>query len=460
MNLKEFLRYRCEKPLYALIGDPVEHSVSPEMHTGIYKADGIEAKYIPIHLKPDEMPAFIEAARRKLKGFNVTIPYKTEIIKYLDIVEGTAGSLKSVNTVLVENGKLAGFNTDIIGVEETLSRNGVSAEGKNAVILGNGGASRTIAFVLCNNGASVTVCGRDIERVKSFIDDLSLKNADINAASFGYLDLRKIDILVNATPVGMFPKEDALPADINIAPNLSFVYDTIYNPLETKLIKYAKNAGIRCANGLSMLIAQGVASDEIWFGRKISEAAVTNAHQTLAARVAAKRLAEKHGKRNIVLAGFMGCGKTTVGKVLSKRLGFTFYDLDRKIEKEEGKSITEIFASYGEEYFRALEYKYIQGLAALTNNVISLGGGAILRRDNFEVLTPNGLVVYLKAGTEFLYNNIKKGKNRPLMKTEDPKKRVIELFEERRPLYEAHCNISVNAEKDVENVADDIINML
>jgi len=458
MNFKEFLEYKTDKPLYALIGNPVEHSVSPELHNFVFENERIDAEYISICIEDDEFDLFIENAKQRLMGFNVTIPYKTKIMKYLDEIDEKADKLKSVNTVKISNGRLLGYNTDINGIESTLKKSRLKLKDKRVVMAGNGGVAKTIAYYVLNSGAELKVFGRNLEKVNDFIKGLDSAKKNVQGDIFDNFCLQDADIFINATPVGMYPNEDD---GFNIdSKRLKFIFDTIYNPLETKLIKNAKEKGKRCSNGLNMLIIQAVEADKIWFNREIRESIIKKLHNKLAADVASKRLKDKYKKDNIVLTGFMGCGKTTVGKALARRMGYKFYDLDRVIEEDQKMTINEIFEKFGEEYFRQLESQYIKNLSQLKGYVLSTGGGALLSEINYKNAERAGLVIYLKSDLEFLYKNLSGSSNRPLLNTPDPKTRIKELLEKREPIYEKHCNLIVDAQKPIEWVVRDIIHSI
>ncbi len=449
MNLNELMTYNSKTPLFAVIGDPVEHSVSPLLHKTLYQADAIDADYTSFHITDDMLCEFTDIARKKLCGFNVTIPHKSAIIPYLDEIDETARLMNSVNTVKVINGRLYGYNTDILGVIATLENNNIDIKGKSVCILGSGGAAKSVVYALLNQGAEITLARRKNSTTPCFADDIpSVKVTTLD-------NLPNADIIINTTPVGM----TATCADTPIADlpeKCSFVFDLIYTPLETMLLKKAAEKGIKCENGLYMLLIQGVRADEIWLDRKISENAITATSDILEAGVVKNRLAHLR-KSSIFLSGFMGCGKSTVGKALSDKLGFSFVDADAEIVKTAGMSINDIFEKYGEEHFRKLETDVLKKLSACTDTVIAGGGGAMVKAQNFDAVKDNSLVIYMDADEDFLYNNISKSDERPLMKTPDPKGRIHELLESRKTNYEIHNHISINASMPVDAVVYEIM---
>ncbi len=449
MNLNELKNHNLKTPLFAVIGDPVEHSVSPILHKTIYEADGIDATYIALHITADMLSEFTDIARRKLCGFNVTIPHKSAIIPYLDEVDETARLMNSVNTVKVINGKLYGYNTDIFGVLATLEKNGINVKGKRVCVLGSGGAAKSVVYALLDHGAEITVARRKNSKNACFADEMP------SVAVTTLDNLPNADIIINTTPVGMTKSSADSPID-SLPEKCSFVLDVIYTPLETPLLKMAIEKGIKCENGLHMLLIQGVCADEIWLDRKISDAAICAASDILSAGVVKNRLAHRE-KSSILLSGFMGCGKSTVGKALANKLDFTFVDADAEIVKKAGMTINDIFEKFGEEHFRKLETEVLHELSACTNTVIASGGGAMVNTQNFDAVKDNALVIYMDADEDFLYNNIRKSDDRPLMKTPDPKARIHELLSLRKNFYEEHNHISVNASTPVDTVVYEIM---
>lgn len=445
MNINELQNYNSEQPLYAVIGDPIEHSISPILHKTIYEADGIDALYTSFHVTENMLSEFTEIARKKLCGFNVTIPHKSAIIPYLDETDETAKKMNSVNTVKVIDGKLYGYNTDVYGVLDTFAKNGIDLNSKSVCVLGSGGASKSVVYALLQYDTEITVARRKSSTRACFADDIpSVKVTTLD-------NLPDADIIVNTTPVGM-AEEKSSP--VNTLPEkCSFVFDVIYTPLETPLLKMAAERDIRCENGLNMLLIQGVKADEIWMNRQISDHAVTAASDILSAEVVKNRL----GKRSILLSGFMGCGKSTVGRALAKKLNSAFVDADAEIVKKAGMSINDIFDKFGEEHFRKLETEVLRELSQLTKTVIASGGGAMVNEKNFDAVKENALVIYMEADEEFLYNNISKSDERPLMKTPDPMAQIHKLLTFRRPFYEKHKHISVNASLPINTVVYEIM---
>jgi shikimate dehydrogenase len=244
---------------YAVIGDPIEHSLSPFLHRYIYKKIGIKAEYQRINVKSLKLEEFV--LTNSLNGFNVTIPHKIHIINYLDEIDETAKILNSVNCIF--NNK--GYNTDWLGLKRALHKNDLILENKDCLILGSGGVSRSIIYALIKeNINTISILNRNLtqkEELEIWIHKLLPKNKPNN----------KPDVIINCTPVGMWPISDKIPFDLNIFSDDQLIIDTIYNPYETQLIKAAKKSGAKILNGLDMFIFQAIETVNIWMGEDITE---------------------------------------------------------------------------------------------------------------------------------------------------------------------------------------------
>ena len=401
--------------MYGLLGKTLGHSLSPQIHSffGDYP-------YELFCREPDELDDFF--ADDSIKAFNVTIPYKIEAYNRCDILSETAEKIKSVNTVVKKDGKLYGYNTDLFGFLYTVKKLSADLKGKKVIILGSGGASRTVKAA-CDreNAAETVIISRSGE---NNYNNISLH---INA-----------DILINTTPVGMFPENDASPVDLSIFNNLQAVIDLIYNPIKTRLLLQAEAMGIPCSNGLSMLVAQGLKSSEMFFDRKLDEGLIDKAFNELSSQM-----------KNIVLIGMPGCGKTTVGKKLAALTGRSFRDTDDLIESASGKTIPEIFEEDGEERFRIIESSAVSSCAKKLGIVIATGGGAILRKSNRISLKQNGVIVYLRRPVEELSQA-----DRPLSAGDDAVKR---LYEQRNPIYEALADYIIDVGSSPEETANSVL---
>ena len=303
---------------YGLIGEKLGHSFSPYIHGELGGYD-----YSLIELERGELGRFLK--RGAFRGLNVTVPYKKDVIPYCAWLSPEARRIGSVNTIVNDGGLLRGYNTDYFGFVCMLRKAGIDVKGKKALVLGSGGASLTVQTALHDLGAkSVTVISRGGEDNYGNLE----RHADAR-------------LIVNTTPVGMYPKVEAAPLSLEIFPDCEAVADIIYNPSRTKLLLDAEARGIPCANGLPMLVAQAKAAAELFLGRDIPDARIDEITSVIEKRT-----------KNIILIGMPGCGKTTVGKLLARSLGREFADTDEMIVREGGRSIPDIFASDGEAAFR------------------------------------------------------------------------------------------------------------
>ena len=253
---------------FAVIGDPIAHSLSPDLHHEVYRQLGLDASFEKIHIKTNELHSFMNS--NELDGFNVTIPHKQSVIPFLDELDESAQIIGAVNCV--HNG--IGYNTDWIGFLKALELNSVHLNGKNCAIIGAGGAARAIAYALINSSVnSISIINRTIEKADALVHWVkSISNIPINVQSKEYVNTQTREhLIINCTPLGMWPDTEQIPMDMDLIHENHILVDTIYNPLETKWLKTGKKLGAKIVGGLDMFFAQGLASADIWFGEKISE---------------------------------------------------------------------------------------------------------------------------------------------------------------------------------------------
>lgn len=254
--------------LYSLIGEPIKHSLSPIIHNNFFNIRNMDSLYISLLVTKDNLKNELELLRNNFSGFNVTIPHKESIIPYLDEVDSLALDYGAVNTVKVINGNLIGYNTDGFGFLKSLDSINVSLKDKEVLLLGSGGAGRVAAFEILKSGGKLTIATRNIDKAKELKADL-LKSYKSN---IGIIQIEEIngsfDIIINSTPVGMYPNIDECPVNEKVLQGAELIYDMIYNPYETKLLSLGKQSGAKIINGLPMLVYQGLKSMEIWTGEK------------------------------------------------------------------------------------------------------------------------------------------------------------------------------------------------
>ncbi len=403
------------KGRFGLIGHPLSHSCSPRVHQ-LLGGEGYALWDTP----PEALDAFLRAGA--FEGMNVTIPYKQAVIPFCAELGHTARLIGSVNTIVKRlDGTLFGDNTDAYGFLCMAQRAGIDFKGKKVLILGSGGTSRTACAVIQSAGGEPVVISRS---GKNNYDNLHL-HADA-------------DVLVNTTPVGMYPHANAQPVDLAAFPRLQGVLDVIYNPLRTRLMQQAEALGIPCGGGLYMLCAQAARAREIFTGEKIAAEVLETAYQTL-----------ERERQSIVLIGMPGCGKSTVAQALSQRLQLPLVDTDAEIVRRAGREIPEIFAADGEAAFRALEASVIADACGTGGKVIATGGGAILREENRKNLRMNARVIWLQRDLQKLPFS-----GRPLSKGFDA---IEQMYAIREPLYRACADVILDnngaLEKTIERAA-------
>lgn len=380
-----------------LIGGKLGHSYSPQIHALL----GMTYPYEMREVAPAEIAAFLQDC--PYDGFNVTIPYKKDIIPHLCGMSDTARRLGSVNTVLRTPDGWWGDNTDYEGFAYMVRRTGYDVHGKKAVVLGSGGVCPTVCAVLSDMGASEIVV---ISHKENTPHTLAM-HADAK-------------LVVNTTPVGMYPNNGESPVPRDAFPAMECALDLIYNPFETAFLADARERGCITESGISMLVAQAKCGAERFTGKALDSA--------LCDRVTAQMIASR---RNLILIGMPGCGKSTIGKLAAERLGREFIDLDTEIERAAGKPILQIFADDGEDVFRSIEHKVICDICRRSSVVIAAGGGCVTRAENYRPMAQNGVLIWLQRDIGSLPTE-----GRPLSQKHSP----AALYEVRKPLYEAFAD--------------------
>ena len=407
---------------YGLIGEHLGHSFSKEIHNRIADYD-----YILKEIEPDRLKDFITS--REYRGLNVTIPYKQDVIAWLDEVDEAALDIGAVNTIVNRDGRLYGYNTDYLGMRELILSNGMDLQAATVLILGSGGTSKTAYKVAESLGA------KQIIKVSRHP-----KNGEITYEE-AYRDYSYADAIINTTPCGMYPDTEGCPIDVSRFNNLSAVVDAIYNPLNTRLVLSARQRGIKASGGLYMLVAQAVKASELFFDTTYAPAVMESIFDSMEGQ-----------KKNIVLIGMPGCGKSTVGKALKDRLNREFIDSDAEIVKRAGIEIPRIFSEYGEVYFRKLESEVISDLSKRTGIVIATGGGAILNDKNVEELKKNGELIWLNRPIDSIIPT----EDRPLSNDRD---KLIKLYTVREPIYRAAADREIDACDSIEGIVERIGSM-
>ena len=401
---------------FGLLGRKLVHSYSPQIHSllGDYE--------YPLYEKePDEIAEFM--ANGSFDGMNVTIPYKETVMPYMSGLSEAAKKIGSVNTVTrLPDGTLYGDNTDYYGFSFLLENAGFDVKGKKVVVLGSGGASKTVVCVCRDKGA------REIAVISRRSETDNYENISKHADA---------DYIINTTPVGMYPNNGESPVDLSLFKSCKGVADLIYNPSKTRLILEAEALNIPAVNGLVMLCAQAVKAAESFTKTEFEKGKTLEILSIL----------EKQMK-NIVLVGMPGCGKSTAGKLLAQKLGRDFVDTDSLIVENEKMPIPEIFEKYGEEYFRNAEAKAVAEAGKMSGKIIATGGGAILRDDNKVNLRQNAVVVYLNRDISMLSID-----GRPLSQSNN----LIEMYRVRQLHYWMVSDLSVEVDSDPEVTVERIM---
>ncbi len=387
---------------YGLIGERLGHSYSPRIHRFFGDYD---YQLYPMPIQDVETLL----REKRFKGLNVTIPYKQTVLPFCDALSQEVQAIGSANTLVNRDGKLFAYNTDLAGMLSMLDRAGIGLTGKKVVILGSGGTSLTAQAACRVQRARETVVVSRSGPVT--YEDLYANHADA-------------EIILNATPVGMYPKNLVSPIELSRFPKVQGVADVIYNPAKTALLLDAEAAGIPCIDGLWMLVAQAWHAAKLFLDAEIPEEKVQEAYRAV-----------RKDCLNLVLVGMPGCGKSTQGKRAAELMGKGFVDLDAEIVKRYGP-IPEIFASQGEQGFRAIESEVVKEFGKESGLVIATGGGAILRPENVRALRQNGKIIWLRRAVEQLST-----KGRPLSVNLD---RLREMEEIRLPLYRACADAAVD----------------
>ena len=457
-DLKSFEKFIPNKKTYAVFGNPISHSLSPALHTQLATESGMDFDYIAIETSNEDFPYALELAKEKLCGFNLTMPFKQLVLPYVEVMHENVLRSGSANTIKVVNGKLHAFTTDGIGLCAALRLSVKSLAGERVLILGAGGTARSVAAQIAIEGAHVTVAVRSAEKGEVFVRELSEKTG---LTAFSYVMFNKIpdsfDILINTTPVGM-NNENLAPVNLSDFTGLKLVYDCIYSPPMTPLLRDAEKLGIPWDNGLSMLVLQGAYSERHWFDASFDNEIIKKTIHNLRVQHAISRLKSVYNKSNIALTGFMGSGKTTIGKLLAEALNMDFIDLDAKIENEQKLKITEIFDKYGEDHFRALETKACEDCIKLENTVISTGGGTVIHYENDKILKNSSVILFLNRTFEQIEKNLQGSTSRPLLQVNNVREHIRSLYDLRQPQYIDKADISVTFQNnDVSDAAEHIL---
>lgn len=413
-----------------VIGNPIEHSISPQLHNKMIEKTGLDYTYSAFRVKQGDVAKALDGMRAlNIRGFNVTIPHKVTAFDLCDEVDPFAKKMGACNTLVNTNGVIKGYNTDGAGFIKSLLHENVNPEGKRIVVIGAGGASQGVCLALAEAGCeSIGIINRTKERAEKLKDRI---NKYYPKKAYVCESGDDAEILINTTSVGMNSDEMPINIDFKKLSPECVVCDIVYCPRETALLKNAARCGLKTVGGIGMLINQAVIAFELFTGEELGEEGMEELYKMTKL------------DSSIVLTGFMGTGKTSVARRLCDLTGAEFIDTDDIIEKETGMEIKDIFALHGEEYFRDLESEVIKRFKNKKGAVISLGGGAVIRRENIDLLRENNVVFCLSADIDRVFENI--GTNtssRPLLAGKS-REEAKKLLDERRDAY-ANCDFCIS----------------
>ncbi len=401
--------------MYGLLGEKLGHSFSPEIHSMLGNYE-----YRLFEVEENELENFIKHG--EWDGINVTIPYKKTVMSYLDEISENAQKIGSVNTVVRRSdGTLFGDNTDYYGFLYTVKRSGINFDGKKVLVLGTGGASLAIKAVISDLNAGEIICisrsgENNYQNIKNHAD---------------------ADIIVNTTPVGMYPKNLVSPVKASDFTRLSAVFDIIYNPQKTQLVLDAEKLDIPAFSGLSMLVAQAKRASEIFFDKEIDDSVTEKILKKVSTDM-----------KSIVLIGMPGSGKSSIGTFLAEKTGREFLDTDEEAEKIAGSSPAEIIEAQGEKSFRKIENEAVKSICKLSGKIIATGGGVVTNEDNFDAIRQNSTVFFINRDISVLPTD-----NRPLSQ----KNSLDDMFKIRLPLYRKFCDFEIDGNGTIEEVAQRIL---
>ncbi len=405
---------------YGLIGEHLGHSYSKEIHGMI-----ADYEYELKEVAREELDGFMTA--RDFKAINVTIPYKQDVIPYLDEISPQAKEIGAVNTIVNKNGRLYGYNTDAAGMLALAGKAGIDMKGRKVLILGTGGTSKTAFAVAKELGASGIYKVSRRAAAEGCITYEQAENEHSDA-----------EIIINTTPAGMYPNTDACPVNIDKFPDLQGVIDAIYNPLRSNLVMDALEKGIPAEGGLYMLSAQAVYACGYFLDREMSAADIKKAYEGVLSR-----------KQNIIFIGMPTSGKTTIGRLTAGYTGRQFADTDDLVVEHTGMSISDYFAANGEQAFRDTESEVIREACKQNAQVIATGGGAVLRAGNVREMKKNGIVIFLDRPLEKLITT----DDRPLS---SDRQALEKRYEERYDIYTAAADIRIEADGNINEVAEKV----
>ena len=440
-----------------VIGNPIRHTKSPQIHNEIARLMGHNLVYLPFEVTRELSAAIKGAYHLGVIGMNVTVPHKSAVIPFLCEVDEQAQKIGAVNTLVQKKDGYKGYNTDILGLKREIEEAGITLGNQDVIILGAGGAARAAAFMCAAEKAShIIILNRNLQHAEELAQDLKRcyrledDKVSVHGLQEDFSWMQHSDYLaIQCTNVGLYPDVDSVIIENeDFYHHLTHAVDLIYTPKKTVFMKMAEAAGAKSYNGSKMLLYQAVFAYELCNEVKIPDEIIEQLY-----------LYVFGNHSNTVLIGFMGAGKTTVGKQLAKRLNRRFVDTDDLIEEREGMKISEIFEKYGEAHFRELETQLLEEISQEWSDVIiSVGGGLPIEQRNHKYLKNIGKVVYLKTDADSIEKRLRHDQSRPLLQGHDAKKRINELMELRSPVYEKLADQIIETDhQSIDEIVDNVL---
>ncbi len=454
MTLREFNEFEPKKNAYAVLTGKPGESMLPYAHAQLFELSDRDAEYYEIEVRPGKLKEAFSIAAKKLKGVNIESSLGKAAFELADKTSSAAKQLKAVNTVVFKNGRVSGYHTGISDFDASLKLDGVSLKDKKVLLLCGGGSAPEMAYLCARDEACLTITGRYLDKAAALqkLASNAFPGAVVSLCNNRHIP-RDIQIVLDSTFIGASGNDAPL---LFLPRETDYVFDSVYNPPLTPTLKLAAHTSAKTRDGLFMLLMQAAHSQGIWLGTRFSDASLKTALRRSYGKLAVQRLHEKHKKENIVLCGFMGSGKTTIGRKLAKITGLKFYDSDQYLEQQEGKSVLDIFYEKGEEYFLNLETEYVRELSGKRGIVLSLGGGSVMRQENVKAVRETGLIIYLDTPFHRIVQNLSHSYTRPIIDRHEGVQDTKKLYNSRKATYRRVSDCSVRSTR-ISEVLDNVL---